>query len=331
MPRKTYRKQITSGDLSLQFNEVNVKIIEKFLKEKNSRSSSLTVKNYKSDLDIFQTWNLQNNNNKGFYEIKKLEFSEFFIYAIEELQWGSARFSRMKSVLSSLSNFIEKYYDEEYPSFRNVILKAVESMPKNERREKTVLSDKQIQDLFLYLENEPQIACWLALATSSGSRFSELLRFTTDIIDINHTAFQDIFIETLQPIRTKGRGRDGKMLVKYIIKDIFIPHYEKWLIERSNVLNKYDKNHNYVFIKNNGDPLGESGARVWVNKIEKFLNTSFYPHCLRHFFCTYLASKGLPYELIKEITGWSSVQMVEVYNDVTAKDKKWQELENFKN
>jgi site-specific recombinase XerD len=223
MTRKTYKQIITSPEVWEQVEPKNKKLIGQFLKEKNTRSSDTTLKNYESDLQIFFTWNFLNNNNKFFIDIKKLEFSDFFSYATNELKWGSARFSRMRSVLSSLSNFIEKFMDEEYPNYRNLILKSIENMPKSTIREKTILKEQQINRVFEYLEKnqEYQISCWLALAIGSGSRFSEILRFTTDIIDINNLAFNDIFIETSKPIKTKGRTKQGKLLTKYIIKDIF--------------------------------------------------------------------------------------------------------------
>jgi integrase len=74
----------------------------------------------------------------------------------------------------------------------------------------------------------------------------------------------------------------------------------------------------------------ESTAREWVKEIEDFLEIPFYPHCLRHFTTSYLAKIGLPYELIKEIFGWENLEMVSIYNDITAKDKSWSELGNLK-
>jgi site-specific recombinase XerD len=332
MTRKTFKKLTTSSELWEQVESKNKKLIEQFLREKNTRSSDSTLVGYESDLEIFFTWNLINNNNKFFVNIRKLEFSEFFSYATSELQWGSARFSRMRSVLSSLSNFIEKYMDDDYPDFRNVILKAIENMPKNASREKTILKEEQINYLFNYLEEngEYQIACWLALAIGSGSRFSELLRFTTDIIDIKNLAFNDIFIETSKTIKTKGRTKQGKMLTKYIIKDIFWDKYQKWLEIRKQILDKNKLEHNHIFIKINGEPAQEAVVRGWVTKIENILEVPFYPHSLRHYTTTYLSKMGLPYNLIKDIFGWEGIGMVEVYDDLTAKDKSWAELDEFK-
>jgi integrase len=331
MSRKTYKNIITSEELTAQINPENLKLMKQFLKEKNTRSSDGTIKNYESDLTIFFTWNLLNNDNKLFTDIRKIQFSDFFSYAVLELRWGSARFSRAKATLSSLSNFIEKFYDDVYPNFRNVILKAIESMPKNAVREKTILTELQVDSLLNYFgENDPQIACWLALAVASGSRFSELLRFAVSNIDTENMSFQNIFIETLKPIKSKGRTKSGKLLYKYIIKDIFLPHYQKWLPIRQKIMEEHKKNHDFIFIKANGDPAQESTARSWVSKIEDCIGINIYPHCFRHYSTSYLVKCGLPYNLVKEIMGWASVDMVNVYDDSTAKDKTWAELDGFK-
>lgn len=330
--RETFKKITTSAELIEKVNPENKKLAEKFLRAKNSRSSELTVDNYRSDLNIFFVWNYQYNNNKFFIDIKKVELSEFFIWATEELKWGSSRFARMKSSLSSLSNYIERTLDEEYPNFRNIVLKAVENMPKNTVREKTVLTEEQINGVLEHFSNlgEHQLVCWFALSISSGSRFSELLRFTTDIINENSTAFNGIFLETTKAIKTKGRGKSGKLLKKYIIKDMFLPYYNTWMKIRQSTLERVDKKHNFLFIKSDGNPAKAGVVRGWVNQIGEYLNMPYYPHCSRHFVVTYLSKKGIPHQLIKELMGWASIELVEVYDDTPITDKSYPELEKLK-
>ena len=80
MPRKTYRKLITTPELIEKINGENAKLAEKFLKEKATRSSGMTIKSYHSDLNLFFVWNLLNNDNKFFIDIRKLEFANFFSF-----------------------------------------------------------------------------------------------------------------------------------------------------------------------------------------------------------------------------------------------------------
>lgn len=331
MPRATYRKVITTPDLISQINKDNAELAERFLKEKSIRTSPKTIIVYKSNLDIFFVWNMQNNKNKHFTDIKKLEFSDFFSYASDEMKLGSARLNNLRSTLSSFSNFIEKFYDEEYPAFRNVILKIVESSPREERREKTILTDEQIEGLLEKLKSEDsQKACWLALAITCGARFSELLNFETTLIDENRVAFGDLFLETSKPIKTKGRGKSGKLIHKYILKDKFLPYYKSWISDREKIMQEKGKSHTFLFIRPDGEPAVESTIHGWIREFEQYLAVPFYAHALRHYLVTLLSKKNIPYNLIQAIMGWSSINMVEIYDDTTAKDREYPELENLR-
>ena len=331
MPRETFSKRITSDELTAQIKIENIKLVDRFIKEKSTRTSNATIKVYKSNLNMFMTWNLLYNDNKFFIDIKKLEYADFFSFCVDELRLGSARLNNIRSVLSSLSLFIEKFMDEQYPSFRNVILKTIESTPKEIRRDKTILSDEQVQALLDYLfEKDKQKACWLALAVTSGARFSELLRFDVDIIDENRVAFGDLFIETSKMLKTKGRGKSGKMLYKYILKEKFLQYYKPWLEEREKIMIEKNQTHNSMFIQRDGTPATEGFIRQWFDEFEKFLGVTFYPHSCRHFVVTLFSKKNIPYNLIKELIGWSNLEMCAVYDDTSARDKKWSELDNLK-
>ena len=320
MARETFKKQITSPELTAQFNPKNVKLVDKFLKYKNTSKSDGTVTGYTSDLNIFFTWNLLENDNKLFTDMKKIEFADFFGYGVEELRWSSNRFSRIRSALSSLSEFIERFYDEEFLNYRNIVLKAVDLMPKSPVREKTILSEEQIDYLLDHLKNtlkRPQEACLLALAISSGARVSELLRFKTSIIDENNIAW-DLFLETLKPIKTKGFTKQGKPLIKYIVKDIFLPYYNDWLIEREKVMIKYNTDHDSIFITRDGKPATIHTIRGMIEKWDYFKADAICFPNFRHYTVTYLTKIGLESDFIIEIMGWSSSEMYRIYNDHSA-------------
>jgi len=331
MGRKTVRNKITSEELTEKINPENLDLMKKFLKNKAIKVSEKTLKVYESNLLIFLTWNLLHNKNKFFVKIKKLEFSDFFSFCGEELEIGSSRLNNIRSTLSSLSVFIEKFYDEEYPDFRNVILNVIDSAPKEARRKKTVLSDEQVEELLDYLsKKDKQQACWVALAITSGARFSELLYFETDLIDENRTAFGDIFLETTRQIKTKGRGKSGKMLHKYLLKDKFLPYYNDWLKERSKILKENNLEHNFLFIKQSGEPATETVVRGWIEEFSDYLGVPIYAHAFRHYLTTLLSKKNIPYHLIQFIFGWESSEMVALYDDSNIGEKEFPELESLR-
>ena len=329
--RETYRNVITSDELTKQINPKNTQLVDRFLKNFATKRSPLSVKNYRSDYNIFFTWNLLYNDNEEFVKIKKYEMLDFFDFCCTELKWGSARYARMHSALCSFSDWIENVYDEKYPEFRNVV-KKIEKLPKEAVRKKSVFKKAELDQLMNWLgeQHKEQEQCLLALIMSSGSRASELVRFTTDLIDENHTAFDGLFLETTNEIRVKGRGVNGKLIPRYLIKDIFMPYYNKWLTIREKTLQDTGKSHNYIFIRSDGEPAAVSTIRSWMEKWDNVLDKHWYPHAGRHFWCSYLLSIGLEKQLIQELQAWSSDALVDIYNDNTAKDMKWKGLEKLR-
>ena len=330
-PRETFKNKITSDEITAKFNPENQKLVNKYLKNLATKRSPQTVKGYTSDFNIFFTWNYLYNDNALFTEMKKLDMQDFFDFGITELGWKSNRYARCHSALSELSKFIEKFFDDEYPNFRN-LLKFVDKLPKENSREKSVFKKEELDHLMDELGKIGKVneQCLLALIMASGARVSELVRFTTDMIDYDNTAFDGIFLETTSKLKVKGRGVDGKYIERYIIKDLFVPYYEKYLPIRKEIMEKNGKDHNFIFVKKNGDPAVTETIRSWMEKWDKYLDKHWYPHSGRHFWTSYLSSIGLEKELIQELQSWSSSELVDVYNDNTAKDKKWKSLGKLK-
>lgn len=326
MSRKTFKKIITSEELIEKINPDNKKLIELFLKAKSRKCSDATLKNYKSDLNIFFCWVAENCDNKYFPDIKKFEMSDFFSYGIDELKWSGKRFSRIRSTLSSLSDVFLKFFEDDYPKFRNYINSLIEAVPKEPVREKTILSDGDIKKLLDFLDSDEKYvteACVLALAVYSGCRISELIQFREDTIDENIVAYGDMFLETTHKIRTKGSGKQGKLLNKYIIKDLFLPYYKKYLKHRDEIVKKTKTDCQNLFLQNTGKPVKLSTLRSWIKFWDKFLGQELYFHALRHYFVTALTKKGLSDELIISIVGWSSADMKKIYTDIDDKDRNW--------
>lgn len=329
--RETFRKIITSPELIKQINPVNIKLMERFLKHFATKRSPLTVNQYRSNYLIFFCWVVLYADNKSFIDLKIYDFMDFFDFAVMDLKWKSARYVQMHSSLCTLSNWIERIYGEEYPNFRNIV-ERIEKPEKNIARTKSVFTKEELDKLMDWLGkiNKPEEQCLLALIMASGARVSELVRFTTDMIDENHTAFDGLFLETTEDMKVKGRGVDGKYIPRYIIKDIFLPYYNKWLVEREKIMKETGQNHNYIFLRKNGEPAITTTIRSWMDKWDNFLEKHWYPHAGRHFWTTYLLGIGLEKELVQSLQNWCSDAMVAVYNDSTAKDRQWKSLEKLR-
>lgn len=335
--RETYRKIITSEELIAQINPENVKLMERFLKNFATKRSPKSVVVYRSNLNIFFVWNLLENSNKPFAKIRKLEMLDFFDYALSELRWSPNRFHQCHSSLSSFSDWIENYYDEVegYENFRNIV-KKVEKPSKEAVREKTVLKEDDIDKIFEVLESEnrTQEQCLLALAISCGARVSELAQFTTSLIDEENTVFEGLFLETTEKIRTKGSGVNGKMLKKYILKDMFLPYYHKWLEEREKILKETEQDHDFIFITKDGKLANADRLRDWISTWGEIVNQPSYPHMYRHYQISLLKRLEIDDDLIVYLTGWaegSGHTMISIYNDNELTETQFACLSNLKN
>lgn len=319
MPRKTYRKVIVTDEILEKVNPVNKKIVNRYLKNFDTKRSDKSVVVKRSDYNIFLCWLYLYCDNKAMTDITKGELLDFFDFGVNDLGWGSSRFASMHSSLRTLFNYIVNFLDDEYKDFKNYIDR-IEKPVKSAKREKTVLTAEQVESLIKYLEFDDknlQPLCYLLLAIGSGMRISEVLRMTTDLIDENNLAFGDSFLKTTKKIKTKGFGKQGEPKFKYIYKDIFLDAYNKWLKKRAEILEEKGQNHNYIFIKKNGEPATQDVINYWLRKWEKYLTedietnpkhepVNLYAHCFRHYLVTYLTRKGISKELVIAIMGWKT-------------------------
>lgn len=332
--RKTFRKVITSPELTAQINKDNIKLMERFLKNFATKRSPKSVTVYRSNLIIFLTWNLLYNENKLFTDIRKIEYADFFDFCVSELRWNANRYHQCHSSLSSFSAWIENYFDEDYPQFRNLLPK-IEKPSKEAIREKTILKEEDIDKIFSILEeeNRTQEQCLLALAISCGARVSELAQFTLSLIDEENTVFDGLFLETTEKIRTKGSGVQGKMLKKYILKDMFLPYYHKWLAERDEIIKKTNQDHDFIFITKDGNPANADRLRDWISTWGDIIEQPIYPHSLRHYQISLLKRLEIDDDLIVYLTGWAEGTghtMISIYNDNELTDTQFACLDNLK-
>lgn len=314
MGRETQQNDITSPELLKQVNPENTRLLEDFIIYlKSIQRSNLTILGYKNDIEIFFVWNLLNNENKFFIELSKRDLISYQNYLITENKNSPARVRRMKSALSSMSNYIENILDSEYENFKPIV-KKVENPVNNPVREKTVFTDEQLETLLNKLVDSKKYlqACVVALAMCSGARKSELLNFKADYFEDENIIYGSLY-KTPEKIKTKGRGL-GKYIYKYVLVKEFKPYLDLWMAERK----KLGINSEYLFVRknNNGEinPLKTSTLDSWTITFSKMLDVPFYFHALRHYFTTHLARLNIPDSVIQEIVGWENSEMVKLYS-----------------
>lgn len=323
MGRKVQHNNIVTDELLSKVNPENIELGKDFLDYLRSVDRSPnTIDAYANDLKIFWVYLLLHCNNKFFIDLSKREISKYQSYCLTEWKWSPARMRRVKSTLSSLSNYVESMLDDEFENFKPIIRK-IEN-PVNEKVfTKTVLEDSQLEELLDILVEKGKYdkACMLSLAMNSGRRKSELPRFKVSYFDDENIIYGSLY-KTPEKVKTKGRGSRGKMLTLYVLSKPFKPYFDMWM--------SYRKEHGikseWLFPKKVdgeyiNEPMDSKTLDSWAETFGKLINVDFYFHSIRHYFCTACSRSGLPDDVIQMLIGWSSLDMVSIYKDIDADEQ----------
>lgn len=319
MPRKTKQNSITSPELLEQINPENKRLMEDYLTYLESiQRSPKTIKGYKSDLEIFFTFVLQHLNNKFFVKVTKRDIVAYQNWLLNTNENSPARVRRLKSTISSLSNYVSNVLDDEYADFKPIVRK-IENPVNRAVRKKTVLSDEQCEQLLeeLCKRKKYEKACLAALVMCSGRRKSELVRFKVSYFTDDNIIYGSLF-RTPEKIITKGRGL-GKPLTCYTLSKEFKPYFDLWMEDRK----KRGIESEWLF-PDKEDPskaMNPDTINSWMLTFSKILNTDVYAHAFRHYLVTRLARLGLPDDVIQALFGWTSSEMVKIYKDIEAEDE----------
>ena len=321
MARKTKVNFIAHPEILDMCHIQNKFLFDSFLDYlKSTDKANTTIEQYRNDLKIFFCWNYTDNNNKPFIEITKRDYTRFQGKALTDWEWSPKRIRRVKACISSLSNYIENILDEEeeFKNFRSVI-KKIESPVNVPVREKTIYTPEELQSVLdmLVSDKKYEIACALALAMYSGRRKSELARFKVSYFNEKNVLFGTLY-RTPEKVVTKGRGSKGKLLTLYVLKKEFDPYLKLWLEERE----RLGITSEWLFPKetNHNEHIDRYALDRWARLLTKLSNKDFYWHSMRHFATTQFCKSNIPNHVIKQIIGWDSLEMVDLYNDTALDD-----------
>lgn len=318
--RSTVYNNITSEEKKKLISKNNMDLMNDFLDYLSSIDRSpQTIAAYKNDLLIFFTYVLDAFENKNFQDITKREFARFQSHCLNEWEWSPKRVRRVKSSISSMSNFIENILSDEDDMFSNFkkSINRIESPNNVAVREKTVLDDEEVQYLLdeLLKRKEYQKCCAAAILAYSGMRKGELLQMRPEFFDKDHIVFGSLHQTDM--IRAKGRGKQGHQMRKWIMMQAD-KYINPWLDRRKEL--GIDCEWLFVTRKNGLWSKLESVDHFTV-EFSEILGKPVYMHSFRHFTCTkLLGDYNLPSEVVREFFQWNSVEMLKIYNDRSAVD-----------
>lgn len=296
-----------------QWNEVcefNRTLVESFLSD-SVELSPKSRKAYESNLKIWFVWVKDNLHNKRQIDIKPLEYKKFQNWMVNR-GCSSSDTNNKRAAISSLNGYIEIYYHDDYPTFRNFINKSIKRPPKKIVREKIPLTKSEFHHLVNVLREreEYQMLAYVLFTFDAGCRREESRQLTKDTVNIepvikNRTVKDEagnekdvqVKVYYTKPIRCKG----GKIRRLAFGEDA-MEAMKQWLAVRG------EDDCPYMFVSKYGGvvrQIGETSFNNWfTNTISPIVGRPLHPHSLRQSRATQaVVEDGKDVESVRQLLG----------------------------
>jgi site-specific recombinase XerD len=259
-----------------EVNKNNKYFIEEFLSQQHL--SKETLKQYESSLKIFAKWIYDNERNVDITTLKQRHGLKYQNYLIG-LGMSSSACKFKRSSVSSLCGYIEVYYNEEHPMFRNIYTKAIPNVANVKKKEKIPLTIEELNTLIKALEKEKQYQklAYLLTAYSSAGRRAEVIQLKTEIL--NYEQYKDkngkeqgFYLS--HTLRGKGKGQGGKA-IRLMISEDAMNAMRKWVDIKGT-------DSEYIFSNKKGDNhISVNTVNLWVDSFGKIVGRKIFPHLIR--------------------------------------------------
>ena len=308
----------TDEEFKEKVNKANKELVNDFLKQ--SHLSEKTLKQYKSALYIFCKWvHEECGEDEKIPELRPRHALRFQNFMIDSgLSSSGIKFKR--SAVSSLFNFIEVYWSDEYPSCRNIYTKAIPSVENIKKKEKVPLTPDEITRLIDVLTERKdwQKIAYLRLTYITGCRREESRQFLKEII--NHEKVKDKDGKqkkyyVTNKVRAKGRGREGKER-RFKFNDEAMDAIKKWVEYRGTQVTNDDCP--YLFVSKTKDGYKQvhpNTFNLWCEDFTEILDGKLvFPHLLRSSRATNaVLEDGVDVKAVQDMLGHKSSETTEIY------------------
>ena len=167
----------------LEVNEFNRNMVDDYLNNQTHLSPQSLI-SYKSALRIFFIWVKNNLGNKNCIDIRKKEFLRYMNW-LANRGFSEAGIKFKKSSVSAFNKFIENFYDEDYPMFRNYVTAEMQVPKTGKVFEKNPLTPEEIDHLCSVLEEreEWQKLAYVKFTYSTGCRRAETIQLLKEVVN----------------------------------------------------------------------------------------------------------------------------------------------------
>jgi len=297
-------------------NEMNMddrEIIEDFLMQ--GHLSPATLKQYKSSLRIFAKW--VHDTYRGQKRITDLKIRDGLKYQnhLIELELSSSAIKFKRSSVSSLYNFIELYYSDEYPKLRNIFNKAVPNVANVKKKEKNPITKSELDRLIKTLKEkeEWQKLAYLLYTYTTGCRREESRQLFKEVSTyekfVDKKGNQKEYYQTHE-IRAKGKGKVGKVR-RFKFSQEVMDAIQKWIEVRG------EDDCPYLFVSKTKDgyrQISGNAFNLWCEEFGEIIGKKVHPHLLRSSRATIaVVEEGIDIKKVQGMLGHNDVSTTEIY------------------
>jgi len=238
------------------------------------------------------------SNNDVYFNIDNFITTKYLKNAENKKYSGSTK----KRIQSSVNQFLKFLIEENFISnieINNISIRSEQKLP-------NILSPYEIEQLIDFYDHNLFISSRnktiIDFMYSTGCRVSELINVEESDIDID-----DAFV------RLEGKGSKQRIVP---LGSKVIVNLEKYLELRNQFKNI--KNNN-LFISKSYKKLDRTAVFRIIKStgVKVGINTSIYPHILRHSAATHMLEGGCDLRTVQEFLGHSSVSTTQIYTKVT--------------
>lgn len=307
-----------------EVNDWNRFIMDDFL-ENSTELSPRSLQAYSSNLRIFFKWVKDNLHNKKLTDITSLEYKRYQNWLVNR-DCSSADVCNKRAAISSLNNYVEIYYQADFPTFRNFINKSIKRPPPSFVHEKEPLTKVEFASLVAELERREdwQKVAYLKFTFETGCRRSESAQVMKDIIDVAPIIKEkrsvdpegrEVVTKIIQyktpPIRCKGAGRTGKVRNLVFGQDT-MDAFKKWLSVRG------EDDCPAMFITKQNGQINAAQASTfngWASGLfTKIVGRRVHPHLFRESRATQaVIEDGKDIKAVQALLGHNSSTTTEIY------------------
>jgi len=253
--------------------------------------SENTINAYISDINKV-------SNNDVYFNIDNFITTKYLKNAENKKYSGSTK----KRIQSSVNQFLKFLIEEKFISnieINNISIRSEQKLP-------IILSPYEIEQLIDFYDHNLFISSRnktiIDFMYSTGCRVSELINVEESDIDID-----DAFV------RLEGKGSKQRIVP---LGSKLLVNLEKYLELRNQFKNI--KNNN-LFISKSYKKLDRTAVFRIIKStgVKVGINTSIYPHILRHSAATHMLEGGCDLRTVQEFLGHSSVSTTQIYTKVT--------------